>query len=756
MPPTGESVRRGARVHLEYGLAAGMLIGTLMGLAATSWNIPASFLFSVANEILVTFVYRYVSPELSAEMAVPSTFFGIHFLIGTFAGAALGAAVGLLFRGKRWRYTGSLYAFLLVTPVMFMYTLLWFFHGKFQGDDHTRGILAVTGLAIVTGVAAALVTGVAGRLAGGLRASSLHVGRVLRVIGAVALVGVVVTLLTGLATGFGRSEIATQESVPTRYKVMVIGIDGASWAVIRPIMDEGLMPNLQRLIREGVSGPLRSSLPPIESPTIWTSVATGKRADKHGVRGFVMRSPETKRLVPVNSLMRKSAAFWEVVSERGMEVDVVTWYVSWPAQQINGTFVSERLVFPELDHVVAPAAWSDALAHHNDTYIRERADRLKKFTPHPYNPDYRSLNRNSQAFFRDEHLSILDFTHRKDAVAFGIAKDLLYQRQPDVFAVYFEGIDRTSHRFIVHERARLRSWVARRLYSELDECELDLFRTVIRSYHEQIDRWIGSLLEEIDDETAVMILSDHGFGLRTPWKVHVNMNPLLEFLGERTYVESDDKGWVDYSKTRLFDSYQLTKALGRVMVNVKGRQPDGIVPLEEVDEVLEEARERLSNLRTTSGARVFRSVVVSRDAGTADSNGDIRVALNEDCLADSIVDGEHVFPVSRFIRAEWMPGNHRIDGIFVGCGGPFKRGASIHNAGILDIAPTLLKIAGIPPAHDMDGRALDRAFRKDVRGKLVQGVVPSYARTAFDGNVDTSSPADSLILEQLRALGYIR
>ena len=147
-----------------------------------------------------------------------------------------------------------------------------------------------------------------------------------------------------------------------------------------------------------------------------------------------MRSPETKKLVPVNNLMRKSAAFWEVVSERGMEVDVVTWYVSWPAQQINGTFVSERLVFPELDHVVAPAAWSDALAHHNDTYISERAERLKKFTPHPYNPDYRSLNRNSQAFFRDEHLSILDFTHRKDTVAFGIAKDLLYQRQPDVFA----------------------------------------------------------------------------------------------------------------------------------------------------------------------------------------------------------------------------------------------------------------------------------------------------------------------------------
>lgn len=755
MPPTGETVRRDARFHLEYGLAAGMLIGTLMGLAATVWTTPVSFLFSVTNEILVTFVYRYISPQLSAEMAVPSTFFGIHFLIGTFAGAAIGSVAGRLVRRKRWRDTSSLYAFLLVTPVVFMYTLLWFLHGKFQGGGHIRGILAVAGLSIVAGVATTLVTAVAGQLARGLRLPPRLVRRVLRGIGATALIGVVVTLLTGIATGFGRSETATQEGVPTRYKVMVIGLDGASWSVIRPIMNEGLMPNLQRLVREGVSGPLRSSLPPIESPTIWTSVATGKRADKHGVHGFVMRSPETKKLVPVNSLMRKSAAFWEIVSERDMEVDVVAWYVSWPAQQVNGTFVSERLVFPELDHVVLPVAWSDALAHHNDTYIRERAERLKKFTPHPYNPDYRSLNRNSQAFFRDEHLSILDFTHRKDTVAFGIAKDLLYQRQPDVFAVYFEGIDRTSHRFIVHERARLRSGFPRRLYSELDQPELDLFSTVIRSYHAQIDRWIGSLLEEIDDETAVMILSDHGFGLRTPWKVHVNMNPLLEFLGERTWVESDDKGWVDYSKTRLFDSYQLTKALGRVMVNVKGRQPEGIVPIEDVDEVLEEVRERLNNLRTTSGDRVFRSVVVSRNAGTANSDGDIRVALNEDCLADSIVDGERLFPVSRFIRAEWMPGNHRIDGIFVGYGGPFKRGASIHNAGILDIAPTLLKIAGIPPANDMDGRALDRAFRKDVRGKLVQGVVPSYARTAFDGNVDTHSPADSLILEQLRALGYI-
>jgi len=733
-----------------------MLVGALMGLLATTWNTSVSFLFGVANEVLITAVYRYVSPQLSADMAVPAMFFSIHFLIGTFAGALIGPVVGLVLRGKHGRTTGALYAFLLVTPVVFMYTLLWFLHGKFQGGDYTRGIVVVAAVSVIFGILAALIIGVAGQLLSRLAFPRRLVGLVLSGAGMIALISVLVTVLVGVTTGFGRSKSTTAEGMPAKHKVLIVGLDGANWALIRPIMAEGLMPNLQRMVKEGVSGPLRSSLPPIESPTIWTSVATGKRSDKHGIQGFVMRSDKTNKLVPVNNMMRKAAAFWEVVSDHGLEIDVVTWYVSWPAQPVNGTFVSERLVFPTIDHVVAPAAWSEALEHHNDEYSEARDERLRKFTEHPYNPDYQSQNKNSQKYFRDEHLSILDFTHRKDTVAFGIAMDLLYQRQPDVFAVYFEGIDRTSHRFIAHERTRRGSGLAKGLYSELNKSELDMFGDVMKNYHAQIDQWLGQLLKEIDDDTAVMVLSDHGFGLRTPWKLHLNMNPLLEFLGERAYIEEDGEGWVDYSKTRLFDSYQQTKALGRVMVNVEGRQSEGIVPVANADAVIEEAHRLLTDLQTASGEPVFRSVKIGRGAGTSSSDGDIRVELNEKCLADSIVRGDRTFPVSGFVRAEWMPGNHRIDGIFVGYGGPFKKGASISNAGILDIAPTLLKIAGIPPARDMDGRALDRAFRADARKDLVQGVVPSYARTIFDSEASTSSPADSLILEQLRALGYIK
>ena len=104
-----------------------------------------------------------------------------------------------------------------------------------------------------------------------------------------------------------------------------------------------------------------------------------------------------------------------------------------------------------------------------------------------------------------------------------------------------------------------------------------------------------------------------------------------------------------------------------------------------------------------------------------------------------------------------MPGNHRIDGIFIGYGGPFKKGDVIHNASILDVAPTILKLAGIPPSKDMDGRPLDRAFDPSKRKSLVEGLVPLYEKQGWSaGEAVQSTQSDSLILEQLKALGYIK
>ncbi|MDH3197509.1 MAG: alkaline phosphatase family protein, partial [Candidatus Krumholzibacteria bacterium] len=423
---------------------------------------------------------------------------------------------------------------------------------------------------------------------------------------------------------------------------------------------------------------------------------------------------------------------------------------------VNGVYVSERLLFPGLPRIVSPPAWEVVISAHHDAYLAAHAEELARFTRHAFNPDYESLNENSREFLEDQHLSILDYSHRKDTVAFEVARDLLRRGQPDVFAVYFEGTDRVSHRFLIHELARRHRSAMQRLYPSVDDEDLEEFGEVFRRYHEQVDQWLGELLELVGERTAVMVVSDHGFGIRTPVKIHLEMDPLLEFLGYLQHKESSEGGGVDWNRTRLYDAYRKAKKLGRVAANLGEREKNGIVSSGEMDALLAEARASLESLRTLGGGRVFSSVRILRDAGASDNSGEIAVELDEGCVADTAAFAGRRLPVAAFTRLEWMPGNHRIDGVFVGWGGPFKRGARVHGAGILDVAPTLLEIAGIPPARDMDGRPLDRALERSRRKELERGFVASYEGSSPQRRAVSSTPADSLILRQLRSLGYIK
>jgi len=748
------------RSNLGAGLWAGAVLGVAMGLLASVWQTPVSFLFQTANELVLTQIYKYISPELAASIAIPFTFFAVHFLVGFIGGGIAGFVGGLLFGSLKIRlpYTASCYLAILLLPSTFLYLVLWFLHGKFDGSARTTGF-------VLAGAAAVLVSALGGFLSGIVGAVLRRAGRrTSPVIGAarVAAVAVAVVVFLALSVGllrhFGRNEAATSRTDDARYKVLLIGLDAVSWAFVDPLIDEGALPTFERLVEEGVSGPLRTSLPPIESPTIWTSIATGKRQDKHGIHGFVQMSPEAGGLMPVTNTMRKSAAFWEIASDNGLEVDVVSWYVSWPAQQINGVFVSERLVQPELELVVSPPLWAAALKSYNEDYIANRDKGLTRFTTYPLNPDYTSLDHGTREFWWDEHMSILDGTYHKDTVAFRTAMDLLGQRQPDIFAVYLEGIDRVFHRFVVHEHARRHPKLMQRLYPGIGEEEYGMFGDVIRQYYIQVDEWIAELLGTVDKETAVIIVSDHGFGLRKQWRVDVTFDPLLEFVGNLNYKVTDDGGrGIDWSSTRMYDSHRFSKRHNELSLNIRGREEHGIVPPDEAMPLLKDFRRTLQEFRTSDGKRLFKSVELNGRATKDNSGWDLRVALNEACLYDSVAYDDGALPVSAFTRAQWMPGNHRIDGVFIGYGGPFRRGTKLHGAGIMDVAPTLLKLVGVPPARDMDGRSLDRAFEKDARGDMVQGLVPVYEMQALEeSDAVRSAPADSLLLRKLKALGYIQ
>ena len=114
-------------------------------------------------------------------------------------------------------------------------------------------------------------------------------------------------------------------------KVCVIGIDGATWHVIMPLVNEGKMPNMAKLMNQGVYGNLKSMEPSI-SPVIWTTIATGKEPAQHGIEGFIVKMPDGYERVPITSDMRKVKAIWNILSDYEKKVGVISWWVTRPQE----------------------------------------------------------------------------------------------------------------------------------------------------------------------------------------------------------------------------------------------------------------------------------------------------------------------------------------------------------------------------------------------------------------------------------------
>src|SRR3954464_13007169 len=153
-------------------------------------------------------------------------------------------------------------------------------------------------------------------------------------------------------------------------RVMLIGWDAADWKVIRPLLAAGQMPTPARLMAGGVHGNI-ATLYPALSPMLWTSIATGKRAYKHGIHGFSEPLPDGSGIRPISLLSRKTKAVWNILNQTGHRSLVVGWWPSHPAEPLNGVMVSNHFSrpvgkpdepWPLPSGTVYPAALTSALA----------------------------------------------------------------------------------------------------------------------------------------------------------------------------------------------------------------------------------------------------------------------------------------------------------------------------------------------------------------------------------------------------------
>src|SRR5271170_7916628 len=125
-------------------------------------------------------------------------------------------------------------------------------------------------------------------------------------------------------------------------RVLLLGWDAADWKIIHPLVEAGKMPVLARLLEYGISGQILT-LQPALSPILWNSIATGKRADKHGILGFMEPSPDGQGVRHVSSTSRRAKALWNILSQQGLRSHIVNWFASHPAEPIDGIVFSNLL-----------------------------------------------------------------------------------------------------------------------------------------------------------------------------------------------------------------------------------------------------------------------------------------------------------------------------------------------------------------------------------------------------------------------------
>jgi predicted AlkP superfamily phosphohydrolase/phosphomutase/Flp pilus assembly protein TadD len=306
-----------------------------------------------------------------------------------------------------------------------------------------------------------------------------------------------------LATGLAACARGTDQG-----KLIVLGIDGLDPNAIDLLMSEGRMPNFAKLRQQGAYGKLLSSRP-ILSPIIWTTIATGKPPAEHKIGHFVAVNEKTGEQIPVTSQMRGVKALWNIVSDAGKTVDVVGWWATWPAEAVNGTIVSDHTCY----HFLFDEGVSGARDITGVIYPPERESDILSRVIRPGDLSFETVRKYADVSV--EHFARPfsfddDLGHFKWALATaqsyrGIGLHLLEGDHPDALLVYIEGVDSSSHLFGHLFRNE-------GLSGELAEQHRAFGDTVERMY-EYADSIVGDYLAALDDDTTLVVLSDHGFQL---------------------------------------------------------------------------------------------------------------------------------------------------------------------------------------------------------------------------------------------------
>jgi predicted AlkP superfamily phosphohydrolase/phosphomutase len=550
-------------------------------------------------------------------------------------------------------------------------------------------------------------------------------------------------------------------------KLLVIGLDGASFNVLDALIEKSYLPNIANLIANGARADLETTFPPITA-VAWSSFMTGKNPGKHGIFEFVRREKRSKRELAVNASFRKGRAIWDLLGDAGKRVIVHNFPCTYPPHEINGLMIADFMT---------PRGRRDFT--HPVALLTEIEDEFGSYRLHL-----------SQTYSEGNVNAVLDELFDELEYKAKIAEYLMTRYEWDAFFQYFWGTDRIQHELwhIIDEA-----------HPRHNKEEAQRYRDRVYQYFSRVDEIVGRLIELAGDDSLVLIASDHGFGPAHKYcslnvwllqegflklksdvitrakklmfslgltpelaftltrKIPVALRPARGVSSQPGASKLLGKFFLSFNDVDWKASVAFSKGnYGQIYVNLEGREPNGSVTEEEYNSVRDAIVGRLRALKDTQTGEQWVGQVFRRE----DLYNGPMVQDAPD-IAFLPADMRHLplgnadFTSNKFmVDAFGISGCHRMNGVMIASGQAIKPGSRLALASIYDMAPTLLYLLDQDVPDDMDGRVLSEAISEEhLHANPIRLNAPNQREEP--GELEFSPEENVEMIERLKQLGYI-
>jgi len=578
------------------------------------------------------------------------------------------------------------------------------------------------------------------------------------------------------------------EGQAKRERVLILGLDGATFDLIIPLAESEQLPNIARLMANGTHSELHSTIQPVTAPA-WATILTGVNQGQHGLYDFVRRKPGTYSLQVTNGRDNKGMSIFELASQYNKQVMAINIPYTAPPRPVNGIVVGGPFI-PDLTA--------------EQVYPSSFYSKLNKIIPNYFvTAAYNAAAADPLGEYARQIEESIDIRTQ-------LCSHLIKEEEWELFMVVFMEPDEVHHAY----------W---HTLDAVDGTADAVYKDVIPATYRLLDKAIGDLLADAhsalgpDENLNVVVVSDHGAG---PLHYMINLNQWLKEGGFLQFLSAPPYGiygvrrkiltslaalykqylppaWRGYIRRHLgLDRFEKIKgdlestllmskidwrqtqayalgAGGNIFINLAGREPEGTVT--EGEEFERICQQVTNHLHTLSDPETGNALIKKVHRGTMLYSGSY-VNRAPDLVIEWLDYGfwgrgryDSNAPTFEKINSlefseQPLTGSHRPEGIFIAAGPAIKTASVPTSPQLVDIAPTILTLLGIETPQNMDGRLLHEIF---VNGDALFSNKTLSETQSIDeqrltdnetrakDSVTLSDDDSEKIAERLRSLGYL-